>query len=349
MFMPWCHEEIDRIYRRLDVRFDFTHGESFYNSMLPEVVAELEEKGVAQPSQGALVIKFGENDIALVRKRDGAFTYMTTDLATIRYRVHKWHPDAILYVVDFRQAQHFRNLFAAARRWGYDGVELEHVSFGSVLGENRSPLKTREGGVTELGALLDEAVERAGQAYAESVRERRERGQEVPDLSADELCDLHAAVGIGAVKYADFCQNRTSDYVFSWAKMLAMNGNTATYMQYAYARIRSIFRKGSVDIAGLRREPPPLTLGVPEERALALELLRFSEALANAAAEYQPSAVTAYLWDLSKRFSAFYDKCLVLQAQTPQLRQGRLSLCDLTARVIQLGLDLLGIRTVERM
>jgi arginyl-tRNA synthetase len=349
MFMPWCYEEIDRIYRRLDVRFDHTLGESFYNPMLAEVVRELEAKGVAQPSQGALAIFFGENETALVRKRDGAFTYTATDLATIRYRVHKWHPDAMLYVVDFRQAQHFRNLFAAARRWGYNDVVMEHVSFGSVLGENRSPLKTREGGVPELGALLDEAVERAGQVYEESVRERRERGQEVADVSADERRDLLEAVGIGAVKYADFCQNRTSDYVFSWSKMLAMNGNTATYMQYAHARIRSIFRKGEVDVEALRREPPPPIISHPTERALALDLLRLSEALDSAEKELQPSAITGYLWNLSKCFSGVFQECPVLQAETPELRQSRLLLCDLTARVIQLGLNLLGIRTVERM
>jgi arginyl-tRNA synthetase len=349
MFMPWCHEEIDRIYRRLDIRFDHTLGESFYNPMLAEVVSELEEKRVAEPSQGALIIKFGENDVALVRKRDGAFTYTTTDLATIRYRVHKWHPDAMLYVVDFRQSQHFRNLFAAARRWGYNQVAVEHVSFGSVLGEDGKPLKTREGEPVPLTDLLDEAVRQAGQAYEESVKQRRERGQEVPDLSAEELRDLHDAVGLGAVKYADFCQNRSSDYVFGWAKMLAMRGNTATYMQYVYARNRSIFRKGAVEVGALRREPPRLILGETEERALALGLSRFSEALASAAAEYQPSAITAYLWDLAVRFSVFYDKWKVLEAPTPELRQSRLLLCDLTARVIQLGLDLLGIRTVERM
>jgi arginyl-tRNA synthetase len=349
MFMPWCYEEIDRIYRRLDVRFDHTLGESFYNPMLAEVVGDLEAKGVAQPSQGALAIIFGENDVALVRKRDGAFTYTATDLATIRYRVHKWHPDAMLYVVDFRQAQHFKNLFAAARRWGYNDAVLEHVSFGSVLGENRSPLKTREGGVPELGALLDEAVEQAGQVYEESVRERRERGQEVPDLTAEERRDLAAAVGIGAVKYADYCQNRTSDYVFSWAKMLAMNGNTATYMQYAYARICSIFRKGGVDPGALRREPPTPIISHPAERALALDLLRLSEALDSAEKELQPSAITGYLWSLSKSFSGVFQECPVLQAETPELRQSRLLLCDLTARVIQLGLNLLGIRTVERM
>jgi arginyl-tRNA synthetase len=350
MFMPWCYEEIDRIYRRLDIRFDHTLGESFYNSMLAEVVGDLEAKGVAQSSQGALAIFFGENEPpALVRKRDGAFTYSTTDLATIRYRVQKWHPNTILYVVGTPQALHFRNLFTAARRWGYNGVALEHVAFGSVLGEDRKLLRSRDGGVVELEALLDEAIERAGQAYDESVRERRERDQEVPELTAEERGALVEAVAIGAVKYADFCQNRTSDYVFSWEKMLAMNGNTATYMQYAYARIRSIFRKGEVDAGSLRRDPPLPILSHPAEQALALDLLRLSEAVEAAENELQPSAVTGHLWALSKSFNGFYQVCKVLEAESPGLRQSRLLLCDLTARVIQLGLDLLGIRTVERM
>jgi arginyl-tRNA synthetase len=349
-FMPACYQEIDRIYRRLDVTFDVTHGESFYNPMLPAVVKDLEQRGIAERSQGALVIFLEEGKPpALIRKRDGAFTYTTSDLATIRYRANTWHPDAMLYVVDARQALHFKNLFAAARRWGYDRVLLEHVSFGSVLGENRAPLKTREGGAVELGALLDEAVQRAGEVYEQSRRERFERGEEVPELSADERRQVEEAVGIGAVKYADLCQNRTSDYVFSWSKMLAMNGNTATYMQYAYARNRSIFRKGGEDAARFRTAPPPALLETPHERGLALALLRLEEALAVGAAEYQPSAITSYLWDLAKSYSGFFQHCPVLKAETPALRDSRLLLCDLTARVIQRGLDLLGIRTVERM
>src|SRR5579871_75332 len=184
MFMPWCLREIDQIYQRLHVHFDQTLGESFYNPMLPDVVRSLEERGLARRSEGALVVFFGENEPpALVQKKDGAFTYTTTDLATIRYRVEQWQPDTMLYVVDARQALHFKNLFAAARRWGYDQVALEHVSFGSVLGADRRPLKTREGGAVELGRLLDEAVERGGQAYEQSRAERLAAGREVPDLS----------------------------------------------------------------------------------------------------------------------------------------------------------------------
>ncbi len=348
-FMPWCLEELNRIYRRLDVHFDAVHGESFYNPMLPAVVRDLEAKGIARESEGALVCDGEMPPPALVRKRDGAFTYTTTDLATVRYRVDEWHPDAMLYVVDARQALHFRNLFAVARRWGYTGVALEHISFGSVLGPDRKPIKTREGGAVELAALLDEAVERAGQAYERSRAERQAQGEDVPELAGEERRALAEVVGLGAVKYADLSQNRTSDYVFAWDKMLAMDGNTATYMQYAYARIRSIFRKGGEDATALRTAPPAPALAHPAERALALQLVRFGEALDVAAAEYKSNAITSYLWDLAKSYSGFYQACPVLRAETPELRRGRLLLCDLTARTIRQGLELLGIRVVERM
>jgi arginyl-tRNA synthetase len=349
-FMPWCLDEIERIYRRLDVTFDHTHGESFYNPMLPAVVDSLLDRGLAQPSQGAVAIFFGDDKPpALVRKKDGAFTYTTSDLACIRYRMEKWHADAILYIVDARQALHFQNLFEAARRWGYDRVELAHISFGSVLGEDRKPLKTREGGAVELGSLLDEAVQRAGQVYDLTRQEAVARGEEAPELSAGELVNVQEAVGIGAVKYADLCQNRTSDYVFSWPKMLAMNGNTATYMQYAYVRNRGIFRKGGIDEAHFRSAPPPAILDTPQERNLAVSLLGLEEALTEAATEYQPSAITAYLWDLAKSYSGFFQNCPVLKAETPSLRDSRLLLCDLTARVLERCLSLLGIRTIDRM
>lgn len=350
MFMPWCLEEINRVYRRLDVKFDHTLGESFYNPMLPDVVQSLLERGIAQRSQGAVVIFFGENEPpALIQKKDGAYTYTTTDLATIRYRMAQWQPDAILYVVDSRQALHFKNLFEAARRWGYDKVTLEHISFGSVLGPDRKPIKTREGGAVELSSLLDEAVERARQVYEQTRDDRLARGEDVPDLSAEELREVADVVGLGAVKYADLSQNRTTDYVFSWDKMLAMDGNTATYMQYAYVRIHGIFRKADEKESSFRTSPPLPYLEETAERQLALQLLRFEEALEAAAAEYKPNAITSYLWDLAKAYSGFYQTCRVLDAATPILRQSRLLLCDLTARTIRLGLELLGIKTVERM
>jgi arginyl-tRNA synthetase len=350
LFMPHCMGEIERVYRRLDVKFDHTHGESFYNEMLPDVVKSLLEEKVAEPGEGgAIIVRFSADNVALVQKRDGAFTYATSDLATIRYRVTTWRPDAILYVVDFRQALHFKNLFAAARRWGYQQLALEHISFGSVLGPDGKPIKTREGGAVELDSLLDEAVARAAKVYDTILQESRERGEDVPDLSEDEQRRIYEAVGLGAVKYADLSQNRTSNYVFDYDKMLAMNGNTATYMQYAYARNRSIFRRGQVDVQQLRDDPPLPVLASPHERALGMQLLRLEEALLRAAEAYQPSEITSYLWDLAKTYSGFFQNCPVLKAETPQLRDSRLLLCDLTARVIQCSLELLGIRTVERM
>jgi arginyl-tRNA synthetase len=338
-FMPSCYEELNRVYRRLDVKFDHTLGESFYNPMLPGVVEEMLRRGIAVESQGAVIIPRGEDAApALVRKRDGAFTYMTSDLATIRYRMREWNPGTILYVVDFRQSDHFKNLFAAAKRWGFT-VELEHVKFGTVLGKDRKPFRTRDGGVPTLDELLDEAVACA----------RRVVDENSPELSPDERKQVAEIVGIGAVKYADLSQNRTSDYVFDWDKMMAMDGNTATYMQYAFARNRSIFRKGAVEAEPFRTNPPLPTLEQPEERALAMQLARFSEALDATVVDYRPHLITSYLWDLAKTYSGFFQNCPVLKAETPALRQSRLLLCDLTARVIQRGLDLLGIRTVERM
>jgi arginyl-tRNA synthetase len=339
MFMPYCYEDINRIYRRLNVNFDHIFGESFYQPMLAGVVEELLQRGIAVESQGAIIIPQGEDAApALIRKRDGAFTYTTTDLATIRYRVREWHPDAILYVVDFRQSDHFKNLFAAAKLWGFT-VELEHVKFGTVLGTGRKPLRTRDGSVPELGALLEESV-----ACARSVVDANS-----PELAPAEREQVAEIVGIGAVKYADLSQNRTSDYIFDSDKMMAMDGNTATYMQYAFARNCSIFLKGNVDRKLLRENPPLPTLDTPYERALAMQLVRFEEALAAAASDYRPHLITSYLWDLAKTYSGFFQNCPVLKAETPELRQSRLLLCDLTARVIQRGLDLLGIRTVERM
>jgi arginyl-tRNA synthetase len=350
LFMPACLEEINGIYRRLDVEFDYTHGESFYQPMLADVVHDLTVKGIAAPGQGgALIIRFGEDDVAIVQKRDGAFTYSTSDLATIRYRVEHWHPDAVLYLVDARQSLHFKHLFEAARRWGYDKLELTHVAFGSVLGKDGRPLKTREGKNVELGELLDEAVSRAEQAYRQSYSERQAHGHDVAQLTDKEIHAIAECVGLGAVKYADLSQNRTSDYTFDWDKMLAMEGNTAAYMQYAYARIRSIFRKGDVDVQRFRHAPPAVVLEKPQERALAVQLLRLEDALQMAAADYKPNVITSYLWDLAKSYSGFFENCPVLKAETPQLRESRLLLCDLTARIIQRGLDLLGIRTVERM
>jgi arginyl-tRNA synthetase len=365
MFMPWSQAEIDGIYQRLDIRFDHTHGESFYNPMLPGVVRSLLEKGIAEESQGAVVVFFGEGQPpSLVRKKDGAFTYTTSDLATIQYRMDTFKPNSILYVVGFPQALHFKNLFTIARRWGYEKVDLEHVTFGSVLGSDGKTIKTRSagddssgapagggrlGGIVELSQLMDEAIVRAGRVCQQSREERLASGHDVPPMTPQQVEEVATVVGIGAVKYADLCQNRTSDYKFDWDKMLATNGNSSTYMQYAYARTRSILRKGEVDVPQLRAAPPLPLLVTPHERLLGLQLLRFEEALQAAAADYRPNLITAYLWDLANQVSGFYQNCPVLQAETDELRQGRLLLCDLVGRVIQQGLDLLGIRTLEQM
>lgn len=355
-FIPWSMGAITPLYDRLGVTFDHYHGESFYNSMLPGVVENLLDRKLATPSHGAVVVflKPAPEDgsehraDAVIRKKDGAFTYTTSDLATIRYRMAEWKPDVVLYVVGTSQAYHFSTLFEIARRWGYD-VDLRHIGFGSVLGNDGKMLSTRNGGAAELSELLDRAVERGAEKYDQTVAERRERGEDVPDVTADERKQIAEVVGIGAVKYADLSSHRTSDYKFLWDKMLATDGNTATYMQYAYARCRSIFRKGNEDQARFRSTPPAVILNHPAERALALLLLRLEETLSAAAAEYLPHLLTNYLWDLAKSYSVFFTNCPVLKAETKELRDSRLLLCDLTGRTIQLTLSLLGIQTVERM
>jgi arginyl-tRNA synthetase len=350
-FMPHCLAEIHEVYAKLGILpFDHEHGESFYNPLLPGVVEALLEAKVAEPGEGgAIIIRFSKDNVALVRKRDGAFTYTTSDLATIQYRLEQFKPQAMLYVVDFRQSQHFANLFEAARRWGVAGVEMTHISFGSVLGRDGRPISTRKGDGTELIDLINKAVELGQTRYLESLVDRQNQGHEVPELGEGEKKQIAEAVGIGAIKYADLSQNRTSDYKFDYDKMLATEGNTATYMQYAYARNRSIFRKADIDPATLRQNPPAVVLDSPHERALALQLIRLEESLQSAAADYQPSAVTAYLWDLAKTYSGFFQNCPVLCAESEAVKQSRLLLCDLTARVLKQCLGLLGIDTVERM
>ncbi|MBX7103252.1 MAG: arginine--tRNA ligase [Gemmataceae bacterium] len=353
-FIPWSMATITPIYDRLGVSFDFFHGESFYNPMLADVVDDLLARGHATESQGAVVVFLSpppedgseHKADAVIRKRDGAFTYTTSDLATIRYRAREWNPDVMLYVVGTPQSKHFQTLFAVARRWGYDKVDLEHVAFGSVLGNDRRMLSTRNGGAAELSELLDLAVEKATQQYRAAAASR---GDEAPEIPEDEVRMIGEVVGLAAVKYADLSQHRTTDYVFSWDKMLAMDGNTATYMQYAFARCRSIFRRGEVDPAELRANAPKPGLADSFERALAIKLLQFEETIVAAAADYTPHVITNYLWDLAKAYSGFFTNCPVLKAESAELRRERLLLCDLTARTIEKSLGLLGIGVVERM
>ena len=360
-FMPACLEMLRPIYERLDVKIDHALGESYYNPMLPGVVDDMLAKGIAFESKGAVVIPNAKGNIpqteeeqkkedppAILRKRDGAFTYTTTDLATIKHRVTTWTPDALLYVVGTPQALHFKTVFAQTRRWGYDG-EYQHVQFGSMLGTDRKPFGARKGGVIELMDLLDDAAKLSLQKYEENSAARRAVGHKMFEPTEAEKAEIAEVVGVGAVKYADLSQNRTTDYVFDLDKMTATVGNTAAYMQYAYARCRNIFREGEVDDASFRTDPPRLLIGEPAERALALQLLRFPEAVENAAAEYVPHIITSYLWDLAKCYSGFYENCKVLQAETLELKDSRLLLVDLVGRVIKQALDLLGIKTVERM
>ncbi|PQO36902.1 arginine--tRNA ligase [Blastopirellula marina] len=346
-FLPFCEDEIKRVYERLNVTFDHQLGESFYHDRLAAVVEDFERRGLAKESQGATCVFLdGFKAPMIIRKRDGAFLYSTTDLATIAYRMEHWKPDAILYVVDFRQGEHFDKLFAATRLWGYTDIELKHVSFGTVMGDDGKPFKTRSGDTVGLEGLLDEAVSRAYKV----VSEGDERQPDGPKLDEAQRKQISETVGIAALKYGDLSQNRETDYTFSYDKMLALNGNTATYMQYAYARVQNIFRKGEVDIEALRSSGATITVEHPAERQLAMAILRFSEALDDVLLDYRPNYLTNYLFDqLAKSYSSFYDQCEVLSAGTEEQKNSRLLLCDLTARVIQQGLDLLGIQTVDKM
>jgi arginyl-tRNA synthetase len=343
-FMPVCRREIDRIYARLDVSFDHTLGESFYQPLLGGVVDDLVAKGLARESRGAIGVFLGGDDEPplLIRKADGAFLYATTDLATIQWRMEHWKPDRILYVVDHRQSQHFEQVFETAGRWGVGGVELVHVAFGTVLGDDGKPFKTRAGDTVGLEALLDEGVARA---LAVVTQADADRGTGMPEAERQRIAE---AVGIGAIKYADLSQNRTTDYVFSFDKMLQLTGNTAAYMQYAVARVEGIFAKGGIDREHVRRECEGLVLSDTRERALAMKLLRFAEALEDVEADYRPNVLTAYLYDVAGAYSTFYDALPVLKAAGAE-RTTRLALCDLTGKVLRRGLELLGIRVPERM
>jgi arginyl-tRNA synthetase len=345
-FLPPCLADVQKIYDRLGVTFDETLGESFYHDRLPGVVDEMLKRGIARESDGAICVFLeGQPAPLVIRKQDGAFLYGTTDLATIQYRVQRWNPDAILYVVDHRQSLHFEQLFGAAREWGYDQLELQHIAFGTVLGDDGRPFKTRSGDTVGLMGLLDEANRRA----LEVVSTNDDAKPSGPEISPEQRQLISQVVGIAAVKYGDLSTNRTSDYTFSYDRMLALNGNTATYMQYAYARAQSIFARGGVDIGALRSSGAAIELAHPAERALALGILQFSEALAQTVADYRPNLLTAYLYEVANRYSTFFEQCPVLKAPDDTTRNSRLLLCDLTARTLKQGLDLLGIDVVEKM
>jgi len=345
-FLPKCREDIEYIYHRLDVTFDEELGESFYHNQLANVVQQLEEKGIARESDGAKCIFLDGYDAPMIiQKRDGAYLYATTDLATIAYRMDRWKPDVILYVVDFRQGEHFGKLFDAASAWEYSDVEFAHVSFGTVLGDDGKAFKTRSGDTVSLEGLLDEAVARAHRVVSEND-DAKKHG---PELDAEQRNYIAKVVGHAAVKYADLSQNRTSDYVFSFDKMVATQGNTSTYLQYSYARIQNIFARGRVDVREFRRGSAKIVFAADQERKLAVQILRFHEALHEMIVDYRPNVLANYLFQLAKRFAEFYTECPVLNAHDDVSRSSRLLLCNLVACTMKLGLSLLGIQVVDKM
>lgn len=353
-----CHA----IYERLGVRL-IDRGESFYNDLMDEVIRRLESVKTARPdmgvsdSEGALCIfpegfktRDGQPLPLIVRKSDGGYNYATSDLATILHRIETLHATRIVYVVGLSQKQHFEMLFAAARKVGWVGpaVRLEHLGFGNMLAPGGQPFKTREGGTFKLKGLLDEAVSRARSVITEQSPNETKRDRDLPQEQIDRIAET---VGLGAVKYFDLLHSMTSDYTFDVEIMLSLEGNTAPYMMYAYARIRSIGRKAGVDFATLPTDSP-IILEHAAEIALAKKLLQFAEKIELVARELRPNVLTDYLYDLAKAFSRFYDKKLgvrVIDVTPESVRLSRLRLCDLTARVLKLGLHLLGIDTIEQM
>jgi arginyl-tRNA synthetase len=343
---------LQKIYDRLDVSFDHWLGESFYNDRLPGLVDEFLEKGLARISDGAACVFSSGNlpdeqdpfrvhkedgwtdNPAIIRKADGGFLYATTDLATLEYRVNEWNADQIWYVVGVPQTLHFRQIFDAAARWGMT-ADCRHIAFGSILGEDRKLMKTRSGDNVQLIDVLNEAVERAARAIAEKN----------PDLPADEAAQVAETVGIGAVKFAELSQHRLTDYVFSWDRMLALQGDTAPYLQYSHVRIRSIFRK--LD-APFDATSAAIVLTEDAEIHLARLLVRFAEVLPTVIEEHRPNLLANYLLELARAFHSFFEACPVLKADGP-VRESRLALCELTSRVLSTGLGLLGIRCPERM
>ncbi len=320
-------------------------GESLYNDMLPGIVADLKAKGLAVESEGATVVfldeyknKDGDPMGVIIQKKDGGYLYTTTDIACAKYRYETLHADRVLYYIDSRQHQHLMQAWTIVRKAGYvpESVSLEHHAFGMMLGKDGKPFKTRAGGTIKLSDLLDEAVERATKLVAEKN----------PEMPADELKALANSVGIGAVKYADLSKSRTTDYIFDWDNMLAFEGNTAPYMQYAYTRVLSVFRKAGIDESGVTGKA---RIEDEREAALAVRLLQFEETITQVAREGTPHVMCAYLYDLAGLFSGFYEHCPILTAGDEATQQSRLKLALLTAKTLKQGLDTLGIDTVERM
>ena len=352
-FVEVSRGSLEAVYAELDVSFDVWLGESAYHEALPGVVETLLTQGIAREDEGAVCIFWGEIDEVpkalrkqktpfIVRKKDGAFLYSTTDIATVQHRQSHFHADRALYVVDNRQGLHFQQLFAVMKLLGSE-MDLEHIGFGTVLGKDGKPLRTRDasGQVITLASLLEESKQRARQRIAEGIAEGRLR------VRPEEITEVSRIVGIGAVKYADLRQNRLSDYQFDWDKMISFQGNAGPYLQYAYARCASIFAKGGVDMDEIARSAT-ISLDTPTERTLGKHLLRFGDVVYQAGATSQPHLICEHIYDLARAFNGFYADCPVLDAEGAT-RESRLGLTALTARQIRRGLGLVGIGVVDRM
>ncbi|OZY84613.1 arginine--tRNA ligase [Cellvibrio mixtus] len=336
------------IYQQLNVTLKDTdvRGESFYNNDLAPVVKELQDQGLAVESDGAQVVflqeladKEGNPSPMIIQKQGGGFLYATTDLAALRYRVNTLKANRIMYFIDARQSLHMQQVFTLSRKAKFvdESVSLEHLAFGTMMGSDGKPFKTRTGGTVKLAELLTEAVERAGALVSEKN----------PDLSADEIAEISRKVGIGSVKYADLCKTRTNDYIFSWESMLSFEGNTAPYLQYAYTRVQSIFRKAGVTPESFTNA---IIIGTEQEKTLAIKLLQFSEVLDQVAREAMPHLLCTYLYEIASLYMTFYEACPILKdGIAPEIRDSRLRLCHLVAKTIEQGLDLLGIEVMERM
>ena len=352
-FVEVSRGTLEAVYAELDVSFDVWLGESAYHDALPGVVDDLLEQGIAREDDGAVCVFWDDLDGVpqslrkqktpfIVRKKDGAFLYATTDIATVQHRKNHFHADRALYVVDNRQGLHFQQLFAVMKLLGVD-IELEHIGFGTVLGSDGKPLRTRDasGHVITLVSLLEESKQRARQRIDEGIAEGRLR------VRAEEIDEVSQVVGIGAVKYADLRQNRLSDYQFDWDKMISFQGNAGPYLQYAYALCASIFAKGGVEMDAMVTSAT-ITLDAPAEQTLGKHLLRFADVVYQAGVTSQPHLVCEHIYELARAFNGFYAECPVLDAQGAT-RESRLGLTALTARQIRRGLGLVGIGVVDRM
>ncbi len=344
-FMPYCLNEIQRVYERLNISFDHQLGESFYHDQLADVVDQLKQRGLAVESDGAICVFIDGFDAPMiVRKQDGAYLYATTDLATLEYRKQHFHPDEVLYVVDHRQSEHFEKLFAVAAKSGYESMALRHISFGTVLGKDGKPFKTRSGSSVGLEALLDDAIAEAMKVVCAPERIAKYD----PPLGEAELNRIADVVGHGAIKYFDLVHNRTSDYVFDLKQMVSLDGNTSAYTQYAYARVQGLLRAAETSENEVMSAVQTLLIQAPHERRLAMMLLQYGEAIDQVLVDYRPNILVDYLYEVAKAFSGFFENCPVLKAD-PEVRISRLALAVLTGRVIKQGLKLLGIDVLPRM